>query len=53
MTNDPLLPGQILPSDYLEQQARGGDAGSAPRRQPATTHVQPRVTPDKLLLHMQ
>src|SRR5438876_11326314 len=27
--------------------------GSAPRRRPATAHVQPRVTQDKFLLHVQ
>jgi len=57
--NDPLLPGRILPSDYLGQQERwppakadGGCKCSSlrsqlrlgrPGRQPATTHVQTRI----------
>jgi len=57
--DDPLLPGRILPSDYLGQQAWWRRVEAA-RRWPATAHVQPRksrgrprVTQDKFMLHMQ
>jgi len=68
VTNDPLLPGRILPSDYLGQQAwrrrvevlqpslklRLGqpDACRAEAKR-RRTHVQTRIARCKLLLHMQ
>jgi hypothetical protein len=58
VTNNPLLPGRILLSDYLAQQACGrllrpAAGGSAPGRQPATAHVQTRMAMGNTLLHMQ
>jgi hypothetical protein len=63
VTNDPLLPGRILPSDYLGQQAWRRRVEvlqpslklrlGRPGRQPATAHVQTRIALCKTLLHMQ
>ena len=50
--NDPLLPGRILPSDYLGQQAWRRRV-EAPGRQPATAHVQTRIARCKTLLPLQ
>ena len=59
VTNDPLLPGRILPFDYLGQQALV--AVRKDRRwvevlrdaKSATAHVPPRLTHENLLWHMQ
>jgi hypothetical protein len=55
VTNDPLLLGRILPSDYLGNRRGGGWKCSedASRSRACGTHVQTRIALCKTLLHMQ